>query len=146
MNALDYCSKVITIFALFCEQMNAYAQKLRQLDKYKLVKTGADIRQYKDGWRLEKWIEILLNEEKGTWAALWLEMGVIDNAWTITHHLSISHNEFFFEFPQKTTTSIEELEHSLSEAHSELISALETNKSFVDEVIKHTCQHNSNNP
>jgi hypothetical protein len=38
------------------------------------ARTGADIRQYESGWRLEKWVEAQLDPAGDLWPAWWLRL------------------------------------------------------------------------
>jgi hypothetical protein len=44
-------------FASVCEKLNAFGRALRESKRFYSVRTGADIRYYENGWRLEKSIE-----------------------------------------------------------------------------------------
>ena len=134
MKEIEYCNNVIELFASACERLNDYAQQLRRHPEYKIVKTGADIRSYQSGWRMEKWVELLLSERDGTWAAWWLQMGLVDKKWTIECHLSVSNGDLFIDAPTRRAISIEDFGCGLSEAVEWLVSALDVNETFAHEV------------
>ena len=59
-NGMDIGHDEIQMFELFaaaCDRLNEYARTLDASRRFFDVRTGADIRNYQSGWRLEKWIE-----------------------------------------------------------------------------------------
>lgn len=129
-------SSVIETFATACEQINAYAGSLRSGAVFSNVRTGADIRLYKTGWRLEKWMEAELNPKEGWWAAWWIELGETDGLWRIETHLSISHSEFFLGL-QELSVPEDQVHRQILLCVNELINALECNLDFLTAVNQH---------
>ena len=125
-------------FAIACERMNDFARSLRRSSVFQEVRTGADIRQYESGWRLEKWVEAQLDPNEGLWAAWWLELGASDRGWVVKSHLAISPNILFIGLADRFAVSPSELERSLSTAVEELRDAMQNNLEFAQEVKRRT--------
>ncbi len=123
----------IESFAIACERLNDYARELRNAAAFREVTTGNGIRNYTNGWRLEKWLEAELNRDEGWSAAWWLELGGTDGDWLIVSHLSISHSDVFIELREQTVPSAELHQHLMS-AVQELESSLKDNATFAREV------------
>jgi hypothetical protein len=123
-------------FALACERMNEFARTLRESSRFETVRTGADIRYYKNGWRLEKWVEAELNKDQGLWAAWWLELGPHERGWVIESHLAVSPDIFFAGLEDRTATAPQELREQLTAAVDDLKLALDQNMPFAEEVRK----------
>jgi hypothetical protein len=132
-NEMDEQS-VIGHFASACERMNDFARSLRGSADFIEVKTGADIRSYESGWRLEKWVEVLINQPEGLWAAWWLELGSVDHKWKIESHLAISPDILFIGLSDRLAASPAELESCLATAVEELCSALDKNPEFSHQI------------
>jgi len=121
---------------LACEHMNEYARLLRGSSEFESVRTGADIRYYESGWRLEKWIEAELDKDEGLWAAWWLEFGAHEDGWIIESHLAISPDVFFAGLEDQIVTSNQEIGGQLELVVDDLKNALVKNQQFADEVRK----------
>jgi len=124
----------IALFASACEAMNTFARSLRDLALFTTVRTGADIRYYQSGWRLEKWVEGEIRETPNLWAAWWLELGGSDGDWLVQSHLSIDPEVLFISLPDRCARSLKELEENLSVAVNELTHALEINQEFANHI------------
>jgi hypothetical protein len=124
------------LFALACERMNEFARTLRESSRFETVRTGADICYYKNGWRLEKWVEAELSKGEGSWAAWWLELGPHERGWVIESHLAVSPDIFFAGLENRVATAPEELRNQLTAAVDDLKQALDQNTSFAEEVRK----------
>jgi hypothetical protein len=139
LNCMEYQEQElfpIRQFAFACEQMNEFAQSLRASSKFGMVRTGADIRNYKNGWRLEKWVEAELNKEQGLWAAWWLESGPREKGWIVESHLAVSPEVFYFGLEDHFASSPQELSQQLSKTVQHLKDALDQNHEFAEVVKK----------
>lgn len=136
MNLNEQEPAAIGQFALACERLNEFALRLRESSRFETVRTGADIRYYKNGWRLEKWVEAELSRNEGLWAAWWLELGSLEQGWIIESHLAVSPDIFFAELEVRTATAAEELRSQLTAAVDNLKRALDENTPFAEEVRK----------
>ena len=71
--------QIFELFAAACDQIDEYARTLDASRQFFDVRTGADIRNYRSGWRLEKWIEADIHKGGvaggGFTAVWWLELG-----------------------------------------------------------------------
>ncbi len=121
-------------FALACEQMNEFARSLRGSSAFGMVRTGADIRHYETGWRLEKWVEAELDKDEGLWAAWWFEFGPREDGWIIESHLAVSPDVFFAGLEDRFATSPQEIGEQLSVVVEDLKNALVKNQQFAEEV------------
>src|SRR2546430_896947 len=121
-------------FGRACEQMNDFARSVRESGLFPGVKTGADIRCYDSGWRLEKWVEAEINPSEGLSAAWWLELGPDGDKLVVRSNLSISHGELFINLPDRAVTSPAELEEALAKAVADLTGSLAFNSRFTEEV------------
>lgn len=124
----------IGLFAQACERMNDFARSIRQSSRFGTVITGADIRYYESGWRLEKWVEAELSADECLWACWWLELGPDPNGWTVSSHLSISHDEFSMDLGDRFAASLPQLDEQLVAAVEVLANALESNQQFANSV------------
>ena len=123
-------------FALACEQMNEFARSLRDSRTFDVVRTGADIRYYEAGWRLEKWVEAEVDRSAGLWAAWWLDFGPKENGWLIESHLAMSPDVFFVGLEDRFATSHQEIGQQLSAAVENLEHALDQHHQFAEEIRK----------
>lgn len=130
------CSVAIELFAKCCEQINDFARDLRHEGIYQEVRTGADIRNYESGWRLEKYIEAELDANQGLWLAWWLELGLKDDKWIVSANVSVSHTDLFFELPDHLAVDEEQLKISLQKAVSDLKAAVTPDSKFGMEIEK----------
>lgn len=137
MNENFTAASIIGHFALACEQLNAYAQTLREKAIFQVVRTGADIRRYESAACLEKWIEAELDKSEGISAAWWLEIKYDGNRWIIESSVNISPNIWFLELETKYANSIEDLNRNLRLAVDGLICAMANNDDFSIQVKKH---------
>lgn len=126
----------IESFAIVCELLNDYARTLRSTAAFPEVRTGADIRHFSHGWRLEKWVEAELNREEGHWACWWIELGATGGHWLIDTHLSISHHPLFISLQEAQAVPADQLRPQLLRATEELTRALETNATFAREIAQ----------
>lgn len=123
-------------FAMACEQLNAFARSLWSDPRFTTVQTGADIRHYASGWRLEKWVEAQL---KGgdLCAAWWIEFGPGDAGWKIESSVAINPDDFHLEFDPFVTTSDEEVKRELPQALFRLANALRDCPEFASALARH---------
>ena len=121
-------------FALACEELNEFARSLSTSSLFGTVRTGADIRCYETGWRLEKWVEAALDKAEEVWACWWLEFGATKKGWIIQSHLSISPDGVYIGLQDRTADSPAEFQQYLSAVVQELKDALEKNQQFAKEV------------
>src|SRR5688572_33469053 len=70
--------RMFELFAAACDQLNEYSRRLDASSRFFDVRTGADIRNYESGWRLQKWIGADIHtggvEKGGLCACWWLEL------------------------------------------------------------------------
>lgn len=130
------CSTAIEFFAQCCEQINDFARDLRREGIYREVRTGADIRKYESGWRLEKYIEAELDADQGFWLAWWLELGLKDDKWVVSANVSVSHSDLFYELPDRFAADEKQLKASLQKAVSDLKAAVIPDSKFGIEIEK----------
>lgn len=131
---LSPCAEVIKYFAEACERMNEYSRNLRAQKRFGTVRTGADIRKYESGSKLEKFIEGELNSEEGLWAVWWLELSASGGEWVVSSNVSISHSDEYFDFEDRRAGSPEKLKICLEAAVLELESALDSHPGFAASV------------
>jgi hypothetical protein len=124
------------LFAIACERVNDFSRRLETDGEFISVRVGADIRKYESGWRLEKWVEAEIDREEMLWAAWWLDLNRKDYNWIVNAHVSISHGEFFAEFPVRSAASLNDLEEHLHATVEELITAKETRFDFAYKIKK----------
>jgi hypothetical protein len=127
---IENAAQIIESFAEACERMNSFARALRAQGWFGVIRTGADIRKYESGWRLEKFIEAELNSEKGEWACWWLEIGLRKGQWLISSNISITNSEIHLEFEDRQAGSNEELKICLNSAVSDLEDSLNYESDF----------------
>jgi len=130
----DDSESAIAMFARACEELNQFAVAIREESRFVSVRTGADIRSHADGWKLEKWVECETSAEKGQWAVLWLELGADDSGWTVGSNLSISHGDYYSEFPLMHARTSDELQPSLATAVARLRRSLIDDREFCDAI------------
>jgi hypothetical protein len=123
-------ASAIAHFALACERMNDFERSMRNSAIYDAVRSGADIRHYKSGWRLEKWVEAELDGGEGIWAVWWMELECRDGTWIVESHVGVSPSEFSFDFTDRLASSAEELGRQLTAVVDELMGALTHNPEF----------------
>jgi hypothetical protein len=123
-------------FAKACEELNEFARSLSNSSRFGTVTTGADIRYYETGWRLEKWVEAALDKAEELWACWWLEFGATKNGWIIQSNLSITPDGIHIALEDRIADSPAEFQRHLSAVVQELKDALEKNRRFAEEVKK----------
>ena len=116
--------------------MNDFARFLRESGRFHEVRAGADIRSYRNGWRLEKWVEAKLHSKDELWAAWWLEIGPQSDGWMIESSVAISPEILHDGLNDRIANTPGELAEQLSAAIDELKSALKQRRGFADEVNK----------
>ena len=136
MTCEEQASSPIGYFALACERMNGIARSLRESSFFETVTTGADIRYYQNGWRLEKWVEAELDRTEGLWAVWWLELGPCENGWLVESNFGLNPQGLSVYLEDRFAGSLSELEQHLSAAVEDLELALEQNREFAEEVKK----------
>ncbi len=130
MRTEDDSAHVIELFAKACEEINEYARKLRESQAFRSVKTGADIRMYNSGWRLEKFIEGELNSQESQYSVWWLELGRSNNQWVVTSNVSISNSNVDFDLCCMKAGFSEDLAECLQVAVRKLKVALDEHTDF----------------
>ena len=130
MTSQETCSAAIKAFAFYCEKLTEFSTALRNSGQFYAVRSGADIRLYSTGWRLEKWVEAQIDQKDGLWGCWWLELGSENDGWVVQSNLSISNNEYYRDLLSKTAISPDELEAVLAESVRGLINALSDSKEF----------------
>lgn len=136
MSREDHNSLVIEAFAEVCESLNEYAQKLRRVNAFPQVTTGADIRHLVQGWRLRKFVEAQLSASEGFWVGWSIELGGDGNKWVVSSNVSISHTDVFFELDEAEFESVDELLAALKVALNHLTNALDDHDGFREAVAK----------
>jgi hypothetical protein len=127
----------IGLFASASERLNDFARSLRMQSAFSKVKSPADIRQFEDGWRLQKWVEAELDSSEGLWAEWWLEVRPSsDGGWILESSLSVSPDGIFIGLQEANVHTLDELERYLTLAVDDLEAALEQNIEFAEEVRK----------
>jgi hypothetical protein len=129
-------SSATGLFAVACEEMNDFARSLRELPQFGAVRTGADIRSYASGWRLEKWVEVQLDQSTGLWAAWWLEVGQHCEGWVVESHVAVGPEVLHLDFEARHAQSVVELANELSQAVDRLKRALHEYREFASEVTR----------
>ena len=112
---LSSASRVIGVFADFCENMNEFSRRLSSQHQNRAVHTGADIRKYAQGWRLEKYIEMPIDDVAGKVAAWWVELGQEDDKWAVSSSVSVSNTDIYMDLPVLHASDAEELQDAFSE-------------------------------
>jgi hypothetical protein len=112
---------VIDAFARSCESLNDFARDLRKRHSTVNVRTGADIRKYQNGWRLEKYVEADVDPNAGKTAAWWLELGWADDTWMVSSNVNVSHTDIHIELPVRHAKDAAELQAVLEDTISQLI-------------------------
>lgn len=77
-----------------CEKVNAFAVELRANKMFSSVTTGTDLRDYKSGWKFEKYVEAQLDPNLGTVAVWWLDLSKENGRWKIAGNTSISYGNY----------------------------------------------------
>ncbi len=131
---IEEAAGIIECFAEACERLNAYARALSKHGPFSKIGTGADIRKYESGWRLEKHVEAEICAEKGNWACWWLELGVKDKLWIVSSSVSVSQSDSYYDFDDRHASSLGELKTCLAAAITELESALDLHDEFREDV------------
>ena len=126
----------IELFSNCCELLNTYELELAERWKPIDVKSGADIRKYNCGWRLEKYLEANISPEEGNIATWWIELGYIEGRWVVSSNVNISHTEIYIELPDMYSENIIDLKSSLEESVALLQSMTESDNPFSDEINK----------
>ena len=129
-------TKAFALFATACERMNQLAVELGDDSRFGDVRTGQDIRHYESGWRLEKWVEALIDADEGLWACWWLELGCTDDNWLVGTSASISHSDIDLDLPDRSAAGISELEVVLDEGVGALIALSADSSKFGKEIAK----------
>ena len=129
-------SPPVAQFAQACERMNDFARSLRESGRFHEVRAGADIRSYRNGWRMEKWVEARLHSKEELWAAWWLEIGPRPDGWMIESSVAVSPDIFHDGLNDRIANTPDELTKQLSAAVEELQSALRQRNGFADAVDK----------
>ncbi len=130
----DASADAIEAFASTCERLNDFARELREKSGFGDVRTGADIREYKHGWRLEKYVEADVDSQKGQVAAWWIEMGRLGTGWLVSSSVSISHTDIHVELPERNAKNSSELRSALRSAVDELVRMGYGENSFAESV------------
>src|SRR5437660_12468940 len=99
MRAKDDDRSLTGSFAAACERLNEFARSLRSDSRFGVVRTGADIRAYSYGWRLEKWVEAQLRGGE-LFAVWWIEFGPRADDWITESHIAIDPDAFHLEVSQ----------------------------------------------
>lgn len=136
MSSVTNGARGVEIFAHGCEQMNEFARELRQKENFAEVRTGADIRNYDSGWRLEKYVEAEIDAIQGFGVTWWLELGWKDDKWLIGASVSVSHTDLFYELPDCFAVNEEELKLCLEKTLKSLKSALKSDSEFCRQVAR----------
>ena len=127
---INQTPEAIDAFASSCELLNGFARDLRQRLGSAPVRTGADIRKYNNGWRLEKYVEAELEPEEGHTAAWWIDLGWADEKWVVSSNVSVSHTDIHIELPERYTTDSANLREILTETIDQLIGMTEKENAF----------------
>lgn len=105
--------RLVELFAGACERMNDFARQQR--DEGRPARAGTDIRAFRHGARLEKWVELDLDAGTGRVYCWWLEMGIDRANITVLASVSIAHGEFNEDFRQ-SARSLEDAAEALDDA------------------------------
>ena len=126
----------IGLFAQACESLNEFARSLRASTLFNNVRSGADIRYYETGWRLEKWVEADIDQAKESDVVVWwLELGAGESGgWLLESHLAITPEGEFINLPTRVANLVTDLEEQLRISVEELITALNSNPEFAKAV------------
>lgn len=132
----------VQLFALFaeaCEQLIEYEIKLRASGRFFDVRSGAGIRNYRSGWRLEKWIEADIYKggvAGGGFCALWwLELGPGNpSGLMLDATLSVDPDHSYISLPSRTAVTLSEFKEALAAVVYELETALENNAEFIQAI------------
>jgi hypothetical protein len=103
----------IAEFAKASEELNAFARSLRErgID----ATTGADIRMYQGGPRLEKWVEARQRNSESVFC-WWLEIGSVEGDAAISAHVNESNGDTYRELDGRRASEIREVQNALSDA------------------------------
>ena len=134
MMNIDSTPEAIDAFASSCETLNDYACDLRQRLESVAVRTGADIRRYNNGWRLEKYVEAELEPKKGHIAAWWIDLGFTGDKWAVSSNVSVSHTDIHIELPVKYATDSAALRELLVDTIGQLAGMTEKENAFATEI------------
>ncbi len=129
-------ASAIQLFAESCEALNNFARTLWDNNIFGNTFTGADIRNYESGWRLEKYVESEVAAERGLSAAWWLELGQRDSKWIVASNVSVGHSELHIDLPEHVAIDITELKYALEKSVNDLIATTNPDSNFVREVKK----------
>lgn len=105
--------QIIAEFARASEELNAFARSLRERGVD--ATTGADIRMYQDGPKLEKWVEARQSDSESV-SCWWLEIGSVDGDAVISAHVNKSNSGAYCELDGRRASEISEVKNALSDA------------------------------
>ena len=100
--------QIIAEFARASEELNAFARSLRERGVD--ATTGADIRMYQDGPKLEKWVEARHSDSESV-SCWWLEGDAV-----IFAHVSESNGDAYCELDGQRASDISEVKNALGDA------------------------------
>lgn len=124
------CQSVFQHLAAVCERLNDFARVLRNDSRLVEVTTSTDIRYYETGWKIEKYVEALLDTENG-YAAVWsFELSEEKGAWRIDTNTSVSYGDYDEEVETRHPNSLTELNSEMTDATTNLIATNETGRPF----------------
>jgi len=137
MSDADPERSAIGLFARACESLNEFARSLYASTRFNNIRTGADIRYYETGWRLEKWVEAEIGQTQESVVVWWLELGAGESGgWLLESHLAITPEGEFITLPTRVAGSLTDLEEQLRVSIEELITALDRNHEFARAVAE----------
>lgn len=127
--------KAIELFAKACERLNEFARNLRSSSLYTNALTSSNIRNYLHGWRLEKYVEAVVQGSSEDTASWCLELGKPE-LWSINASVCLAHSDISLELMDCSAETEEQLELALNKAVNALIAEAEVGSDFHHQLTK----------
>jgi hypothetical protein len=121
--------KAIELFAKACERLNDFSRDLWESSLYVNALTSSNIRNYLQGWRLEKYVEANLQNSPEDSVSWCLELGKPDH-WLIHADVSVAHGGVYMEVMDCLVETDAQLEIALNRAVDALIAEAKEDSAF----------------
>jgi hypothetical protein len=130
------CHRALAALAKAFEEMNEFARTVERDARFERVTTGTDLREYRTGWTLEKYVEAYLNTSDGSAAVWWLEVSEDDRRWKTYSKISVSYGELDEDLDTRFADSVDEFLHDLQLAVSALIATYRDHEGLASEISR----------
>ncbi len=130
------CASFLQSIAIISEQLNEFAIKLTNIQKFPSVTTGTEMRLFNSGWKFQKWVEASINNEDGLAAVWWFDLFEDGKHWQINTSISITHGDYYEELPTLYTDNVEDGIQLMKKAVGDLIMTYDSIEEFRNEIDK----------